>query len=386
MVKRLALWASACLLLFSLVGGILTLTVGLNARPGKVKHWLRAAHVYEKVPAIVLDQAAGASEQQGLSLKDKTVRKAAEQTLTSDFVAQSGDTIIDATGQWLTKATPTAEFHIDLLGVKEQFADKLIAGYRDRYEQLPFCNGVPESSDISKINCRLERGDFDIDQALATLRLQILEDESFLNKPTLSPETIAENSQNKTIYQIQSLPTAYVWFQRLPLIFGVLAALSALCVIALCESKRFGIRKIGWRLLVAGIITFVIDAIGYVLLYKLQSTVAGLSRSSMYFEYRTILGSLIHISGRDIAITLGAAAVTSILIGTVILVAVKDTQKNKSKQAKTELAPEQVVFSKPAADEPVEAEGAEEEPKEALEEADRPPKKHRTKPKRNLIQ
>ena len=116
MVKRLALWASACVLLFSLIGGIFSFALSSNLLPTKVKQWLRTAQVYHKLPDILITQAASASDQKGISLQDASVRKAAKQALSTDFISESGDTIIDATGQWLTKQKPSVEFSIDLLG------------------------------------------------------------------------------------------------------------------------------------------------------------------------------------------------------------------------------------------------------------------------------
>ncbi len=383
MVKRLALWASACLLLVSLIGGIFTFSLTSNLQPSKFKLWLRNARVYQKLPDILITQAASSSEQRGISLQDATVRKAAEQALSTDFITRSGDTIIDATGKWLTKQTPTADFNIDLLGAKEAFADNLIAQYRDRYEQLPFCESLPKTSDISKIDCRLERGDFDIDQALDSLRLQILEDQSFLATPTLSPETIADSSQSKTIYQIAALPTAYVWFQRLPLLFGAVALLCSIFVVLLCRSKRFGVRKIGWRLLVAGVVSILLGVAGYFLIRKLQSTLASLSTTSMYYVYRSLLQDLVRTASRDILLTLGLAAAGSTLVGGVVLIAVKDKKpKNPAPNTRIKEAPfEDKPFVPPkildTSDSTVKYEDEDEQTKPP-----RSPKKH----KRTLIQ
>lgn len=340
MFKRIVLWASACLFLWSVVGLIVGGSAATLLKPQSIKSWGVRSNAYQQLPSVVIGSAAG---QPGsiLAPKDDVLRKAAQEAVKPAFFQKSTETIIDGTMPWLEGKQKKPEFSVSTLSAKEDLADALIAALKDRYQTLPECsNSLLFTADLRTITCRPTgtlgsggeaTGLFDIDQVINAYRLQILEDQSIFAQDTITATGLEEQSSDiQKLFGSSAAPLGYQWLQRAPVIFAVIAALSGVVVIALCQQKMFGLQKIGWRLLIAGVIGLLAGVLVTLWLNGISNMTRSLDTSTLLGPYQAILSNVLAVIRADSLRTVSVLSGLSVLPGVVLLLITRHHKTHRS--------------------------------------------------------
>lgn len=267
----------ALVLLVSLLGGALSVNANLNlTHPAKLETWLSQSNFYSGLVTNELHKAQqSASNDQGagrVSLDDPTVEQAVNSVFTPQLLQQYASTALNANYAWLEGKTSTPQFTIDLTSSKQKLAQQVGQGVQTRVASLSACSAVQ----LAQLQTTLDTDPLSIPcvppsltpQTAATqATAQINGSNDFLNNPVITAKALDPNggNQGQPYYQkLSALPKLYRLNLKLPWIFGILAVLSALGIVFLAPRKRRGIRRIGWVLLVAGILMvaakFVTDA------------------------------------------------------------------------------------------------------------------------------
>lgn len=387
MFKKFSLWAAAFAFTVSIFSVVTLGSLNILTQPGQLKGWGAKSGAYEKLPKLLIDQVAfkqssGQNKDAGLGFSDPSVQAAAKSALTPEFVQKSAEQIIDESFDWLTKKSAQPEYAIDLLSVKQNFADNLGVRLKERYEALPFCAAgtTPQTTDLLKIDCRPDDDLFDIDQALDSQKLKILESKDFLPETTISANTSSDSS----LYRRTIAPQIFGIFRLAPAVFAGLALLAGILVVVLCDSKKFGLRKLGWRFVVAGILALLATVAGFFALAEVRQLATSQSAESGITAYKDIVSAIINVARMDLIKVSGALSLGSIVLGGVILASTLSvSRKNQPKTDKplkqdTEDQQERPLPIELTYDEPDEPEAPSAPP---LPAAPKP-----RPPKRNLIQ
>lgn len=249
---------------------LITATVAtIVLKPEHFKFWIQKSGVYTTLPNTIINQSV--SEQttttNNVSLSDPIVSAAASSAITSDFVQKSSEQIIDSVFVWLNGETPTPAFSIDLLPIKQTFADKIVIGVKERYSKLPACKpgSLPKSTDPLTIECRPAYG-VDIEQATEQLRTEILNNKDFLPDNTISSSSLTGQQGENTIFSSNIGPTVYQTLQLSPFVLGALLFVYAIGIILLSKTKRSGFSRVGALLILSGVLAMVsvwLASLGY---------------------------------------------------------------------------------------------------------------------------
>jgi hypothetical protein len=254
-------------LLVSLVGDALAVSINLNlAHPQKLETWLSQSNFYGSLITNELHNARqSASNDQGagrVSLDDQAVQQAVKSVFSAQLLRQYVNTFINSNYAWLEGKTATPSFTIDLTAAKQKLAKQIGQAVETRVAHLPACSSAQQAqlsatlnSDPLSIPCR--PAGFNPQIAVAQVEAQISQSRDFLNNTVLTAKTLSPNGNNsgQPYYQkLSALPKLYRLNRQLPWIFGGFAVLSAVGIIFIAPRKRRGVRRIGWVLLVAGVL------------------------------------------------------------------------------------------------------------------------------------
>ncbi|HSW85233.1 MAG TPA: hypothetical protein VLF79_01280 [Candidatus Saccharimonadales bacterium] len=270
-VRRTIVALLSLILLFALVSEASAVSGKINlSNPQKLETWLAQSNFYHSIVANSLKNAQlSASNDQGagrISLNDAAVQQTVNSIFTPAVLQSYANTIIDGNYAWLQGKTPTPVFTVDLRPAKQKLAEQINQVVKDRVASLPAC--TPEqlaqlqstlNTDPLSVPCKLPT--MDPETAGKQAAFQISSSESFLNNPVITANTINPNGKTsgKPYYkQLSSLPKAYTWSQRAPWILGGIALLCTLGILFIAPRKRFGLRRLGIVLVIAGIILIII--------------------------------------------------------------------------------------------------------------------------------
>lgn len=269
------------ILFIALVGGVWALSLNLNfSKPDRLKTWLTESKVYDKAITAALDGAQQDQQKNGgdnsVSLKDPAVQSAAKGAFSPHLLQTSANAFIDANYAWLQGKTPTPKFNIDLSGAKADFATKVGKHVETRLTGLAVCTPEQQAQlqipiDSFTVTCR--PAGLDPKTEGDRVRDQINNSGDFLSQPVLTANTLGQNKPDRGdqppsqpyYAKLSDAPKFYRLGQKLPLILGVLALLTALGIIVVAPLRRRGWRRVGFVLAEAGIILvatkFVADAL-----------------------------------------------------------------------------------------------------------------------------
>ncbi len=334
MFKKFTLWSATQLFTFSVFCLITIGSLTVLARPGYLKSWGKGSGAYQKLPEALVDQAAKEQSKEqgsgdGLSFKDQNVQNAAKQAVNPVFIQKSAEQIIDGSFSWLDKKTEKPTFTIDVLSVKQDFVDNLGTHLRERYQALPTCaeGVVPNTTDPLTIDCRPDEEMLDIEQVIDNQKLSLLENKDFLPETTLSADSLGSDSDSNNVFEEKSVPMAYGVFRLAPAIFAGLALLSGVLVIILCEVKKFGVRKLGWRFVVAGLLALIATIIGLVALTEVRNLALNQGAKSGITPYKDVIAALITAARNDVAKLSGVLSIGSMVFGGIILFFTRDVAR-----------------------------------------------------------
>lgn len=343
MFKKFCLWASAAVFFLSTVGFLTTFSLLTLFRPNYIKSWTKASGAYQSLSGVIISEngkarlkkASTAAEQ--FPLTDALVQKAAKSALSSDFFQNAFETVIDGSFKWLDREVATPSFAVDVLSAKQNFVDRLGDLIKERYDSLPACgDNLPTSTNILKINCQPEGQD--IDQLISEQKVNLLNDRTFLSQALITADSFGGKDGSSIFKQQAEIPNYYRWAKLLPKVFGGLMLVSAIFVVALCQSKKFGVRKLGWRLTIAGFLSLILTAVGAAGITEARQMALEQNPGTVVHSYREIVAAGLTAMRADTAKLSGGLAGVSIVTGGAILVATRSVSKKKRKQAKSSAA------------------------------------------------
>lgn len=238
------------------------------SHPQKIETWLDQSNLYQHFVSNAIDQAkksAGSSEDQGsVTLSDSAVQQAADSAFTTQIFQQSLNTFLNSNYAWLEGKTAQPNFTIDLTSAKQNFAAQIGQYVQEHISSLPVCTtqqlveiGSAANIDPLNITCRPPTLDA---QAEATLVTQKVENSGgFLSNPVITANNInPKGSSSQPYYQkFSEAPKLYRLAVKLPWIYAAVALISALGVLFLAPRKRWGLRRVGITLAVAGAVLII---------------------------------------------------------------------------------------------------------------------------------
>jgi len=285
-VRKGAIHVLALVLLVSLLGLAFSASARLNlTHPGKLEGWLKQSGFYTSFVNDRLHSAQqSASNDQGagrVSLSDPEVTQAVHEVFSAQFLEPYVNTFLTSNYAWLEGKTATPAFKIDLTGAKQKLADQIGQTVQTRVAGLPVCSDAQLAqlqstlqTDPLAIPCRPPT--LTAQTAATQVVAQISGSSDFLSNPVLTAGTLNPNKgqQGQPYYQkLSQLPKFYRLSLKLPWIFGILAVLSAVGILFISFSRRRGLRRIGWMLLVAGVLLVAVKLVSDTIFNHLQNKV-----------------------------------------------------------------------------------------------------------------
>ena len=334
---------------------ILITSLVILFRPNNIKEWVRESGAYTTLSSTIINQGIQQQTTSNIPFNDPAVQSSVKLALSPKFVETSSETIIDSFFSWLDGSSKKLTFTISTDPVKQVFADDLVAYATKRYNALPACKkyALPESTDPLTIECRPSYG-VNINQLTTDLRTQIMQNEDFLPNSALTADTIFNNS--RFIGSESALPKIYRFMQYAPYLLAFSLLLTALSAIALNESKRKIIGKVGSILIVSSILAMValwLTAFG-ISAIKVQLLLQQNGESTN--TYGNIVLSILNALRIDMLKTAGVISASFAVLGIVLLITLKLRSSKKKipsiptpKPAKVEKKlPEEPVVAKPS--------------------------------------
>jgi hypothetical protein len=256
-VRRVLLGLSVPILVCFLFG--IAFSTGIAhtfSNPAPIKHIISDSGIYNSVLNSSLDQASpiiGGGVQ--IPFSDITLRKAATSTFPPQFIRQNTETVIDSIYKWLDDKTPLPDFYIDLSAQKIAFATSVAQSVQQQLASLPTCTraSIPQNFDALNTTC-LPTG-ITPSTAAASLRSDILGGQGFLDNPIITADTIKADGSKQSIFadQLKDAPQYYRNIKAAPSVLAALSVLVTIAVVFLSRTRRSGVKKIGFILLISGI-------------------------------------------------------------------------------------------------------------------------------------
>ena len=273
-LRRLAVGFLSLVLFFSLIGGAQAVSANIAFRhPDNIESWLDQSKFYDHFIDNALDQAqksVDANSSLSISFKDAQVRDAAKKTFTPDVLKKISHQVLTANYAWLDGSVPTPTFSIDLTQQKQQFADEVGKTTQTYLAGLPVCTTAQlqqlqnelTSIDPFALPCRPPMVTPQLEASLVTQELN--NSKAFLDVPVITANSSQLNPNNASVpyYQrFSKAPRLYQLETKLPWMYGVLALISLLGIIALARTRRRGARLIGFVMVVSGLFLIAIKLV-----------------------------------------------------------------------------------------------------------------------------
>lgn len=257
----------AVVLFFALLGSAYAYSLHSKlSNPANVEKLLAESKIYDHAVSAALSQAQDDSSKNGgeisVSLKSSVAQQAAQAAFPASLVQSSSNTFIDSNYKWLAGKTAKPDFSIDLTKAKQEFATSVGNYVIDHLKGLSVC--TPEQLaqlqipvDPLSVTCRPESLDPKTEGDRVANEVA---NSSFLSKPVVTADTLGQDqdSGKPPYYQkLSGLPRAYQLGNKLPLILGAVAIISALGIIFIHPTRRKGLRRTGVVLAVSGVVLIV---------------------------------------------------------------------------------------------------------------------------------
>lgn len=341
------------------------LLVGVNAvavnktlgTSDNLKRWLAESSIYNNVVDSALTNAQVNSIKTGndtsIPLDNDVVRQSAEAVFTADLIEGHVNNFIDGNYSWIQGKTPTPEFSINLEKAKQTFAERVGSEVQTRLATLPTCTPEQLSKfqiplDPMTINCKPASLNPETEGARIT---EEIGSSDFLKKPVIDANTIGKDNDNKgdAYYKdLEALPSAYSFAQKLPGIAAILVILLGAGIIFIAPTKRRGIRKIASVFLVAGLFLVIMKVISFIVVSSVQERVLTKTFENRLQEGYTQLLEKIQASIAQADFQFGLAFIALALVAYIVLLATRNkSRKEKGSQDKPEKAKKDNNSSQP---------------------------------------
>lgn len=285
---------------------IITATTYLTAgNRDVVKNWAINSSIYDNTLTNALQVSASDGESSSVITSD-LLSQALHQTFDSAYLQQSGNTIINATYDWLEGKTAAITFSIPVQTKAEEFRKNLTALLTQKLQSLPVCPGktAPETDQLTCLPAGVSANDY------AAQLTRPSSNNTFLNEP------LTQDAFGQSQPQTAMLPIIYNWlrvlFWALPAAILVLGG----AYVFLTPDKLKGLMRLGRQWVFNASITFV----GGLILWS----VGGLIDVSPAVEGRdpqqteviaSLVNSVLQVILPDIGRTLALCSGAFVLIG-----------------------------------------------------------------------
>ena len=251
--KKIVFWIvsySIRLVLFATVSA--AIAVAVIGKSSDVKEVLQQTDSYTRfVPAVIDANKAAPQSGNSLDYDDKNIELIITESFPASDLKQTTESVIDSVYDWLNGKTPSLTFKADFTKNKEMLADKLSAYAFNRLRQQPVCKSLPET--INPLTVQCQPAGYDLDEAQASYRQQLLESDSFLAKTVLTEQDLPKNTSGKTLAeQLDFAPRSFRWLLRAPYVLGAVTLLFGVLYVVLSPRIRKGIAGIGSILMGSG--------------------------------------------------------------------------------------------------------------------------------------
>ncbi|MDB5171227.1 MAG: hypothetical protein JWO35_921 [Candidatus Saccharibacteria bacterium] len=282
--RKVLVQGLAALLFIILLGG--AYAVSLNhtlGKPATVETSLRNSGVYNQIASYAINRASDVTGAPAgsVSLNNPQVQAIAKSVFSEQLVQQNAETFINSNYRWLNGATVTPDFTLDLSSAKQSFASRIGQTVLDYLSKLPVCTPAQlvqlqslATVDPLTISCRPATVQ---PQAEASRVVNQILSSNFLTQPVVTANTLkinGQSEQNKPYYEkFSKAPQVYQLLQKAPLIFGILALITALGVIFIAPVRRKGVRRVGLTFTLVGILLIATKFVSDTLFNKLETKV-----------------------------------------------------------------------------------------------------------------
>lgn len=239
------------------------------SHPATPKRIIADSGIYTNLVPSALKQASESNNENVVSLVDPTVKSAATQVFTPQFLQQSTENVLDGIYHWLNGKAARPDFKIDLSSKKSEFAALVADHARQIAAGLPRCTVAQAQAlaqqqvqgsnfDVFKANC-LPPG-VTPDNAADQVQKELQDNKDFLKDPVITANNLTSGDSRQPFFETPTakrIPKYYQWATKTPVILSILTVLVITGIIFLSSSRRRGARHIGVILLVVGAILLV---------------------------------------------------------------------------------------------------------------------------------
>lgn len=263
-LSRLFLYLTAAFLFFTANVFAFYTVIDRN----NIKTTLKEEQVYTKlVPTLLAtarDNNATTVTIDGvgqLPLQEEWVNQAAQSAFPANDLEQKGNTIVDATFDWLEGKNDSLQFQLDFTQNKQQLGEAIGTYAEQRMTSLPRCTGnegLATEFNAFTSPCAPPQAVVNPATLKATIAQQVAADQDFLKDPIVTPQTISADPNlgqpSTSLDQTSSSATpAYsykTWFLwLLPISTLAFAALG----IYLAKDKTKALRRLGFGLIAVSV-------------------------------------------------------------------------------------------------------------------------------------
>lgn len=233
-----------------------------------IKTTLKEERVYDKLvpallatardnnPALVTIDGVGQ-----LPLQEEWVNQAAQSAFPATDLEQKGNTIVDATFDWLEGKNNSLQFQLDFTQNKQQLGDAIGAYAEQRMASLPRCTGSQATTgefNAFTSTCVPANAGVDAASLKAIIAQQVAADEDFLKDPLVTPQSLAADPDlgqpSTSLDQTGgSAPPAYSYRDWLLWLLPISTLVFAALGIYLASDKARALRRLGLGLIAAAI-------------------------------------------------------------------------------------------------------------------------------------
>lgn len=255
-------------LLAALLGSTLSSSAVLNLSDStRIENWLNESKLYERFAATVIEQSKEATTDKSalatsVTDSDAAVRHAAESAFPPQLLRHNARTFIDSNYAWLEGKTETPEFAIDLSEAKLNFAEQVGAYVRSYSATLPECTpaqlAVQQNQPVDPLTATCRPPGITPEVLGAETTQKLSTSGEFLSNPVITAQTLNprdDKGGSQPYYKkLAKAPEMYQLGQKMPLLLGALAILSAIGIVFLSSQRRRGLRRVSIILLIAGVL------------------------------------------------------------------------------------------------------------------------------------
>jgi hypothetical protein len=255
------------LLLISLSVFALSISIeGTLTDPSQVKSWLNQSQLDQSLRTMIIGQALESlndSSSVGVTSRDRAVQESAESALPQSLVQNNFTTFLNSNYEWLEGKSSIPSFSINLSSVKQAFAKNIGQSVETHLANLQICTATQtinqeNITDPLKLTCR-EAAITPQDSAKQATE-QVTITSNFLTYPVLTARNLSFDGGTQTVpyYQrLSVLPKLYSLAQLLPVIFGLIAALSLLGIFLTIRRERYIVKRISVVMFLSALFVFV---------------------------------------------------------------------------------------------------------------------------------